>query len=59
VGEDRRALRQGAGDPLKLKTFENLTLGLPFDVKGDAPDHAKLMLRRDKEQKRGHIPPPA
>ncbi|TGQ69527.1 terminase [Mesorhizobium sp. M00.F.Ca.ET.186.01.1.1] len=48
---------KAAGDPLKLKTFENLTLGLPFEVKGDAPDHEKLMLRRDKEQKRGHIPP--
>jgi len=46
-----------AGDPLKLKTFWNLTLGLPFEVKGDAPDHEKLMLRRDKELKRGHIPP--
>ncbi|RWH86435.1 MAG: terminase [Mesorhizobium sp.] len=48
---------RAAGDPLKLKTFENLTLGLPFEVKGDAPDHEKLMLRRDKGLKRGHIPP--
>lgn len=46
-----------AGDPQKLKTFENLTLGLPFDVKGDAPDHVRLMERRDKDLKRGHVPP--
>jgi phage terminase large subunit GpA-like protein len=46
-----------AGDPQKLKTFENLTLGLPFDIKGDAPDHVRLMERRDKDLKRGHIPP--
>ncbi len=45
------------GDPLKLKTFQNLTLGLPFDVKGDAPDHIRLMERRDGDLKRGHIPP--
>lgn len=45
------------GDPLKLKTFENLTLGLAFDMKGDAPDHVRLMERRDRDLKRGHIPP--
>jgi phage terminase large subunit GpA-like protein len=45
------------GNPQKLKTFENLTLGLPFDVKGDAPDHIRLMERRDASLKRGHIPP--
>ncbi|KQU77719.1 terminase [Mesorhizobium sp. Root102] len=44
------------GDPQKLKTFENLTLGLPFDIKGDAPDHVGLMKRRDHSLKRGHIP---
>jgi phage terminase large subunit GpA-like protein len=46
-----------AGDPQKLKTFENLTLGLPFDMKGDAPDHVQLMARADRDLKRGHIPP--
>lgn len=45
------------GDPTKLKTFENLYLGLPFDLKGDAPDHVRLMERRDHYLKRGHIPP--
>lgn len=34
-------------DPAKLKTLYNLTLGLPFEVKGDAPDHARLMERRE------------
>ncbi|MBZ7923118.1 phage terminase large subunit family protein [Ensifer adhaerens] len=44
------------GDPQKLKTFFNLTLGLPFDMKGDAPDHVRLMERRETGLKRGHIP---
>ena len=45
------------GDPQKLKTFYNLTLGLAFDMKGDAPDHVRLMERREQGLKRGHIPP--
>lgn len=45
------------GDPAKLKTFENLYLGLPFDVRGDAPDHVRLMERRDGDLTRDHIPP--
>jgi phage terminase large subunit GpA-like protein len=44
------------GDPQKLKTFENLTLGLAFDMKGDAPDHVRLMERRAPDLRRGHIP---
>lgn len=44
-------------DPQKLKTFWNLTLGLPFDEKGDAPDHVQLMARRAPDWRRGHIPP--
>lgn len=47
---------KAAGDPIKLKTFFNLTLGLPFEVKGDAPDHVTLMRRADRDLKRGHIP---
>lgn len=43
-------------DPQKLKTFYNLTLGLAFDMKGDAPDHVRLMERRAPDLKRGHIP---
>jgi phage terminase large subunit GpA-like protein len=45
------------GDPQKLKAFFNLTLGLAYDMKGDAPDHIRLMERRDSSLKRGHIPP--
>lgn len=45
------------GDPQKLKTFYNLTLGLAYEMKGDAPDHVRLMERRDHSLKRGHIPP--
>ncbi len=46
-----------ADNPDKLKTFYNLTLGLPFEVKGDAPDHVRLMERREDAPPRGHIPP--
>lgn len=45
------------GDPKELKGFENLTLGLAFDPRGDAPDHVRLMQRRMADWKRGHIPP--
>ncbi|WFS01603.1 phage terminase large subunit family protein [Rhizobium tumorigenes] len=44
------------GDPQKLKTFYNLTLGQAFDMKGDAPDHVRLMERREPDLRRGHIP---
>ncbi len=46
--EDIAAQFVAAGnDPAKLKTFWNLTLGLPFDVAGEAPDHELLMARRE------------
>jgi phage terminase large subunit GpA-like protein len=44
------------GDPQKLKVFYNLTLGLAFDMKGDAPDHVRLMERREPDIARGRIP---
>lgn len=34
-------------DQSKLKTFYNLTLGLPYEVRGDAPDYARLLERRE------------
>lgn len=43
-------------DETKLKTFWNLTLGLPYEIRGDAPDHVRLMERREEGLKRGHIP---
>ena len=43
-------------DPAKLKTFFNLTLGLAYEMKGDAPDHERLMERRE-DYARYTIPP--
>lgn len=43
-------------DSSKLKTFENLVLGIAHEVKGDAPDYIKLMERREDYQY-GVIPP--
>lgn len=34
-------------DSGKLKAFWNLQLGLPYEVKGDAPDYVKLLERRE------------
>lgn len=45
------------GDPLRLKAFYNLTLGLAYEMKGDAPDHVRLMERRQPDIIRGRIPP--
>jgi phage terminase large subunit GpA-like protein len=47
-----------AGDsPSKLKTFFNLTLGLPYEFRGNAPDHVRLMERREEGFTKGHVPP--
>lgn len=43
-------------DPARLKAFYNLTLGEAYEIKGDAPDHVRLMERRE-DYRRGHIPP--
>lgn len=43
-------------DQIKLKTFNNLTLGLAFEMKGDAPDHVRLLERRE-DYGRGAVPP--
>lgn len=55
--EVARKFVEADGDPLKLKAFYNLWLGLPYEVKGDAPDHVKLMERREHDLVRGRIPP--
>ena len=44
-------------NPTKAKSFHNLWLGLPYEMKGDAPDHVRLMERRDENLIRGKIPP--
>ncbi|MER9278733.1 terminase gpA endonuclease subunit [Mesorhizobium sp. M0522] len=55
--EIARKFIEADGDPQLLKAFWNLYLGLPYEIRGDAPDHVRLMERRDTELKRGHIPP--
>ena len=55
--EIARKFVKADGDPKLLKAFWNLYLGLPYEIRGDAPDHVRLMERRDTELKRGHIPP--
>lgn len=39
------------------KDFSTLVLGLPYEYRGDAPDHVRLLERREEGLKRGHIPP--
>jgi phage terminase large subunit GpA-like protein len=51
----KRIVDAGA-DPSKLKTLYNLTFGLAYDMRGEAPDHEVLMARR-VEAKLGQIPP--
>lgn len=41
------------------KDFSNLVLGLPYQHKGDAPDHQRLMDRREAHLQRGVVPPDA
>lgn len=55
--EVARKFVEANGDPLKLKAFYNLWLGLPYEVRGDAPDHVRLMERREADLVRGHIAP--
>jgi len=38
------------------KDFHNLVLGLPYKFRGDAPDHVRLMERREDHLRRGHVP---
>lgn len=38
------------------KDFSNTVLGLPYRYKGDAPDWARLMERREEGLKRYHVP---
>lgn len=45
-----------AASETEKKDFFNLDLGLPYKFRGDAPDHKRLMERREPYM-RGHIPP--
>lgn len=53
IAEDRIAAKTETAK----KDYSNLVLGLPFKYRGDAPDHEKLMLRREEWLVRGKIPP--
>lgn len=55
--EIARKFVEADGDPQLMKAFNNLYLGLPYEIRGDAPDHVRLMERRETGLKRGHIPP--
>ena len=44
------------GSELRMKDFTNLNRGRSYEVKGDAPDHVKLMARRSPSFIRGHVP---
>lgn len=55
--EIARKFVEANGDPLKMKAFYNLWLGLPYEVRGDAPDHVRLMERSEHDLARRQIPP--
>jgi phage terminase large subunit GpA-like protein len=55
--EIARKFIEAGDDPKKLQAFWNLWLGLPYEVKGDAPDHVRLMERREDGLTKGHVPP--
>lgn len=44
------------GDERKEKAFWNLWLGLPYEVRGDAPDYVRLLERREDYREK-QIPP--
>ncbi|NDV87983.1 terminase [Aurantimonas aggregata] len=44
------------GDERKEKTFYNLWLGLPYEMRGNAPEWERLMERREAGLKRGVVP---
>lgn len=54
--EIAREAIEAADEPLRLKVFHNTMLGLPFEVRGDAPGHDVLLARREDYGPRGQIP---
>jgi phage terminase large subunit GpA-like protein len=55
--EIAKARISAGDDPGKMKTFYNLWLGLPYEIKGDAPEHIRILARREDGFERGHVPP--
>nr|WP_255599546.1 terminase gpA endonuclease subunit [Afifella sp. IM 167] len=45
------------GDERKVKAFFNTVLGLAYRMRGDAPDHERLMERRDRDLVENVVPP--
>ena len=43
------------GDERRLKVFYNNWLGLPYEIRGDAPDHVRLLERKGGYEA-GHVP---
>ncbi len=43
-------------DPVKLQTFVNTSLAETWKEKGEAPDHEKLMSRREESYRLGQVP---
>lgn len=56
--ETAKKFCDAGSDPDKLKAFWNLFLGLPYEMTGDAPDHVRLMERRE-DYPLGKVPPGA
>lgn len=54
IAEDAIAAEKGSEKA--RKDFWNLDLGRPYKFRGDAPDHRKLLDRRETGLKRGHVP---
>ncbi len=54
IGRD--LVKSRKGDEAAAKDFANLKLGLPYRFRGSAPDHVRLLERRE-DLRRGHIPP--
>ena len=50
------AMNAERGSERDRKDFWNLNLGRPYRFRGDAPDHKRLMERRETDIRRGHVP---
>jgi len=48
--------REAAGDAIKLRVFWQQVLAEPFDAGGEAPEHDKLLARRDPDRPMGGVP---
>lgn len=54
IAEDK--INSEKGTEKAKKDYHNLTLGLPYKYRGDAPDYKRLMERREAGLLRGHVP---